>query len=52
MRAFCAAVSRVNGGRGGRDMTTSILFEPDHDNQDQQSIGLPRKIETLLPISR
>jgi hypothetical protein len=25
MRAFWAAVSRVNGGKGGRDMVTSCL---------------------------
>jgi hypothetical protein len=25
MRAFCAAVSRVNGGSGGRDMVTSAV---------------------------
>jgi hypothetical protein len=29
MRAFCAAVSLVNGGNGGRDMMTSLLLMAD-----------------------
>jgi hypothetical protein len=46
MRAFCAAVSLVNGGNGGRDMMTSAF------GCGEDCIATFRRVDGALPIAR